>query len=161
MAKMAASIDDISGGRMILAIGAGDSMSEREQEVFGLPVYRGASRRQHLVETVSALKNLWSGEPFPGGEYVPAMSGPLLPKPVTPGGPPIWVGGASENAVRCAASIADGWNGWGMSPDLFADRGRLLSSLNKSAEPTWSGLAPSGSWTRIFGPATLRPSRLF
>lgn len=144
LAKMIATIDDISGGRMIVGIGAGDSMSEREQQVFGLPIYRGAARRRQLSETVMALKALFRGEEWAGGEFVPAMTGPLLPPPVTPGGPPIWIGGASENAVRNAAEIADGWNGWGLSPDVFRERRDLLRTVNPNVEATWSGLALVG-----------------
>jgi alkanesulfonate monooxygenase SsuD/methylene tetrahydromethanopterin reductase-like flavin-dependent oxidoreductase (luciferase family) len=144
LAKTVATIDDISGGRMIVGIGTGDSMSEREQQVFGLPIYRGNARRRHLSETVLALKALFRNESWPGGEFVPAMAGPLLPPTVTPGGPPIWIGGASENAVRNAAEIADGWNGWGLPADVFNERSRLLADNNPDVEATWSGLVLAG-----------------
>jgi alkanesulfonate monooxygenase SsuD/methylene tetrahydromethanopterin reductase-like flavin-dependent oxidoreductase (luciferase family) len=72
------------------------------------------------------------------------MAGPLLPPTVTPGGPPIWIGGASENAVRNAAEIADGWNGWGLSAEVFAERSRLLADDNPDVEATWSGLVLAG-----------------
>ena len=89
LAKIAASIDDVSGGRMILGIGTGDPIDEPEHRVFGLEYLGKAERREHLVETVRAIKALYAGVPWEGGSYVPAMTGPLLPPPVRPGGPPI------------------------------------------------------------------------
>jgi alkanesulfonate monooxygenase SsuD/methylene tetrahydromethanopterin reductase-like flavin-dependent oxidoreductase (luciferase family) len=90
------------------------------------------------------MKALFRGEAWLGGEFVPPMAGPLLPPPVSPGGPPIWIGGASEKAVVNAAEIADGWNGWGLAPDVFAERANLLAARNPAVEATWSGLALVG-----------------
>src|SRR4029453_3067611 len=76
-----------------------------------------AERREHLVETVRAIKALHGGLRWDGGSYVPAMTGPLLPPPARPGGPPIWIGGVADAVVRLAAAEADAWNGWGMGAE--------------------------------------------
>ena len=140
VAKQAAAIDDISGGRFILGIGTGDDASKAEHEVFGLPYLGKEARRAHLVETVGAVRALFAGEAWPGGEHVPAMTGPLLP-PARPGGPPIWIGGESEPVARIAAREADGWNGWSLDEETFAARVRLVGAEadGRPVEPTWAG----------------------
>ena len=67
LAKIAASIDDVSGGRMILGIGTGDPIDEPEHRVFGIQYLGKAERREHLVETVRAIKALYAGVPWEGG----------------------------------------------------------------------------------------------
>ncbi|MGH2671507.1 MAG: LLM class flavin-dependent oxidoreductase [Actinomycetota bacterium] len=140
LAKQAAALDDISGGRFVLGIGTGDEASKAEHDVFGLPYLGREARRAHLIETVRAVRALFAGEAWPGGEHVPAMRGPLLPR-ARPGGPPIWIGGESETVARIAASEADGWNGWAMDEETFAARVRLLraEAVGRPVEPTWAG----------------------
>ncbi|MEX2406961.1 MAG: LLM class flavin-dependent oxidoreductase, partial [Actinomycetota bacterium] len=140
LAKQAAALDDISGGRFVLGIGTGDEVSKAEHDVFGLPYLGREARRAHLIEMVRAVRALFGGEAWPGGEHVPAMAGPLLP-PARPDGPPIWIGGESESVARIAAREADGWNGWGMDEETFADRVRLLQAEadGRPVEPTWAG----------------------
>jgi alkanesulfonate monooxygenase SsuD/methylene tetrahydromethanopterin reductase-like flavin-dependent oxidoreductase (luciferase family) len=141
LAKQVASLDDLSRGRFVLGIGTGDALSRAEHDAFGLPYLGPAIRRAHLVETVRALKALFAGEPWEGGEHVPAVRGPVLPPPRTPGGPPIWIGGASEGAVRAAAETADGWNGWGLPAERF---GELAAGLPDHVAATWGGAAVVG-----------------
>jgi alkanesulfonate monooxygenase SsuD/methylene tetrahydromethanopterin reductase-like flavin-dependent oxidoreductase (luciferase family) len=140
LAKQATTLHDISGGRFVLGIGTGDEASKAEHDVFGLPYLGKEARREHLIETVRAVRALFAGEAWPGGEHVPAMGGPLLP-PVRPGGPPIWIGGESEAVARIAAREAEGWNGWALDEETFAARVRLLRAEadGRPVEPTWAG----------------------
>ena len=146
LAKMAAGVDDISVGRMVLGIGTGDPIDEPEHQAYGLTYMEKAERREHLVETVRAVKALFAGSPWPGGVRVPAVSGPLLPPPVTPGGPPVWVGGFADEVVRIAAREADAWNGWGMSAPEFARKASLLRDTADGREvaATWAGIVLVG-----------------
>lgn len=148
LAKMAATIDDITSGRMILGIGTGDPIDRPEHEAFGFPSLSVRARREHLSETVRAVKALFDGEPWPGGAHVPPITGPLLPPPVRPGGPPVWLGAQSHEVVGVAAREADGWNGWGFGADEFAGKAALLSreaeAAGREAEATWAGLALVG-----------------
>jgi alkanesulfonate monooxygenase SsuD/methylene tetrahydromethanopterin reductase-like flavin-dependent oxidoreductase (luciferase family) len=141
LAKQVVSLDDLSGGRFILGIGTGDALSRAEHDAFGLPYLGPAIRRAHLMETVRALRALFAGEAWGGGEHVPAVRGPLLPPPRTPGGPPVWIGGASEGAVRAATELADGWNGWGLPVERFEV---LAGGLPDRVEATWGGAAVVG-----------------
>jgi alkanesulfonate monooxygenase SsuD/methylene tetrahydromethanopterin reductase-like flavin-dependent oxidoreductase (luciferase family) len=148
VAKLAVSIDDISGGRMILGIGTGDPIDLPEHETYGLPYLDKEARRVHLVETVRAVKALFTGDTWPGGERVPAVSGPLLPPPVRPGGPPVWIGGFADAVVRIAAREAEGWNGWGMAIPKFTRKIALLRSTAADARrevvATWAGIVVVG-----------------
>ncbi len=148
IAKLAATLDDVSRGRMILGIGTGDPLDRPEHEVFGLPYLEKAERREHLVETVRAVRALFRGDGWEGGRHVPPMPGPLLPRPVTPGGPPVWVGGFADAVVRLAAREADAWNGWGMGAEEFGRKSRVLReeahAAGREAEPTWAGILVVG-----------------
>ncbi len=148
IAKMAASIDQLTGGRMVLAIGTGDPIDKPEHEAYGLPYREKAERREHLVETVGAVRALFRGERWPGGRHVPPLAGPLLPPPATPGGPPIWIGGFADSVVRLAARSADAWNGWGMGIPQFARKAALLreeaAAAGREAQATWAGIAVVG-----------------
>lgn len=148
VAKMAATLDLVSGGRMVLGVGTGDPIDRPEHEAFGFPELSVRDRRAHLAETVRALKAVFRGERFPGGDHVPALDGPLLPPPVQPVGPPVWVGAQADEAVRIAAAVADGWNGWGFPPDTFRRKAELLAETaaraGREAEATWAGIALVG-----------------
>jgi alkanesulfonate monooxygenase SsuD/methylene tetrahydromethanopterin reductase-like flavin-dependent oxidoreductase (luciferase family) len=148
IAKLAATVDDVSGGRMILGVGTGDPLDRPEHDVFGLPYLDKTDRREHLVETVRAVRALFRGDGWEGGRHVPPMPGPLLPRPVTPGGPPLWVGGFADAVVRLAGREADAWNGWGMGADEFGRKARLLReeglAAGREAAPTWAGILVVG-----------------
>jgi alkanesulfonate monooxygenase SsuD/methylene tetrahydromethanopterin reductase-like flavin-dependent oxidoreductase (luciferase family) len=147
LAKTAANVDQLSGGRMILGLGTGDPIDEPEHRAFGIKSLGKAERRAHLAETVQATKALFRGEPWGGGAHVPAIRGPVLP-PTATGGPPVWIGGLSDEVVHLAGRFADGWNGWGLEPARFARKAAILreegASREAAAEPTWAGIALVG-----------------
>ncbi|HYU57060.1 MAG TPA: LLM class flavin-dependent oxidoreductase [Actinomycetota bacterium] len=150
IAKMASMLDWMSGGRMILGIGTGDPIDEPEHVAFGFRTLSVQDRRAHLSEAVRALKALFAGERWGGGEWIPAMDGPLVPEPVQPGGPPVWIGAQADSVVRMAGAIADGWNGWGMDPARYARKVAVLRAAAEEAgreelpEPTWAGIVLVG-----------------
>ena len=148
LAKMAAGIDEQTGGRVILAVGTGDPIDEPEHRAFGIPTLSKTERRAHLAELVAAVKALFRGDKWEGGDHVPPMTGPLLPPPARPGGPPVWIGAQADEVVRLAGAVADGWNGWGVAPEVFARKATLLAeeagAAGREAEPTWAGIALVG-----------------
>jgi alkanesulfonate monooxygenase SsuD/methylene tetrahydromethanopterin reductase-like flavin-dependent oxidoreductase (luciferase family) len=148
VAKMTATIDMISGGRMIVGIGTGDPIDRPEHDAFGFPNLSVADRREHLAETVLALKALLRGEVFAGSRHVPPMPGPLVPPPTRRGGPPLWIGGQAEAVVRIAGSLADGWKGWGLDPGSFRTKVEVMADeagrAGREAEATWAGIVMVG-----------------
>ncbi len=148
LAKEAAAVDAMSGGRFVLGVGAGDAASEGEDRMLGAERLDRTGRLELLEETVFAVRALLRAERWPGGSRVPAMAGPLRPGPAALGGPPVWLGGGSEDIVRLAARVADGWNGWGLDGATFARRAALLSEeaseAGRTVEPTWAGFVLVG-----------------
>jgi alkanesulfonate monooxygenase SsuD/methylene tetrahydromethanopterin reductase-like flavin-dependent oxidoreductase (luciferase family) len=145
---MMSTIDLISGGRTILGIGTGDPIDLPEHHAFGFPNLSVRERRAHLAETVAALKALFDGKAYGGGEHVPSLAGPLLPPPVQAGGPAVWVGAQSDEVVQFAGRVADGWNGWGLAPVEFRAKAMLLAKESEAAgrttEATWAGIVLVG-----------------
>jgi probable F420-dependent oxidoreductase len=105
LAKEVASLDMISGGRVILGVGAGWNAEEMENH--GVDY----SKRWPLVrEKVLAMKTIWSeDEPEYHGEFVSFDKLWSWPKPVQPGGPPIWLGAQSKWAFDRVTDYCDGW----------------------------------------------------
>ena len=143
LAKQGAALDQMNGGRAILGLGAGDSVSKPEHEAFGIPFASTAERVAILKETVEALRALFGGDAWPGGTHVPAIAGPLLP----PGAPELWVGGRSDAVIGVAARAADAWNGWALDAEGFEAAAGELRRLadGRLVAPTWGGIALVGT----------------
>jgi len=105
-AKQLATIDTLSGGRVILGIGAG--WMKEEFEAIGAPPF--AERGKVTDEYVAAFKELWTKDkPSFKGAYVNFDKITFAPKPAQKGGIPIWVGGESGPALRRTAKYGDAW----------------------------------------------------
>ncbi|RAV03975.1 LLM class F420-dependent oxidoreductase [Mycolicibacter senuensis] len=128
-AKSAASLDLLSGGRFTLGTGAGYLKSEFE--ALGADFGR---RGALLDEAMAAWKAAWAGEEHRGPEF--GVDGHIaLPLPVTPGGPPVWIGGNSPAARRRVAEVADGWMPMAASGEMAAiTRARPLEDIATLSE---------------------------
>jgi F420-dependent oxidoreductase-like protein len=116
LAKMATTLDIISGGRLILGIGAG--WFELEHRAYGIALPRIGERLRRLDEAVQVIKRLWTEEKvtFPG-RYYQLTDAFFQPKPVQKPHPPLLVGATGERvALQIVARHADMWNTFG-SPD--------------------------------------------
>jgi alkanesulfonate monooxygenase SsuD/methylene tetrahydromethanopterin reductase-like flavin-dependent oxidoreductase (luciferase family) len=108
LAEEIATVDVLSGGRFILGLGAG--WREEEFRLYDVPI---AERHRRLWETVRVLREAWG----PPGEGPYAI---VTPKPVQPGGPPIWIGAGGELTLRRVGRRADGFIGnYYATPDAF------------------------------------------
>ena len=118
VAEDAATVDLISGGRLILGLGIG--WREEEFEGFGVPMRERAS----LLEAhVTVLRQAWADGLVTGdGRHYRYDGIHVTPKPAQPGGPPIWIGAGAEPAVRRAGRIADGYLAGPASPSGLARR---------------------------------------
>ena len=121
LAKLAATVDGVSGGRLDFGIGISGQRDGRiEYELMGVPVQ---TRGRRADEMIPLLRRLWTEEHVTHeGEFFRIRDATLLPRPVQKPCPPVWVAGRSEAAVRRAATLGDGWY-----PYLFTVR-RLKES---------------------------------
>jgi probable F420-dependent oxidoreductase len=106
IAKMADTIDEISGGRLILGLGAG--WHEPEYAAFGFPYDHRVSRFEEAIQIITEL--LRDGQIDFQGTYYTARDCELRPRGPRAEGPPILVGGNGERMLRLAARYADAWN---------------------------------------------------
>jgi probable F420-dependent oxidoreductase len=105
LAKQLASIDRVSGGRLIVGVGAG--YVEAEFAAMGVPL---SERGRRMDEYLDAMRALWSmGQPVYHGTVVDFAGVDAHPRPLRPSGPPIVVGGVSDGARRRAITKAHGW----------------------------------------------------
>ena len=107
-AKQAASLDRLSGGRLVLGLGLGGR--EDDYTASALPT-TGKGRR--LDQQLTEMKRIWSGENY-------GFAGAIGPEPVRPGGPELILGGAAEASFRRVALLGDGWIMGGGTPEMFA-----------------------------------------
>jgi probable F420-dependent oxidoreductase len=104
-AKTVASLDVLSGGRVILGVGAG--YLREEFEALGVPFEQ---RNEDTDLALHAMQAAWSGAPVTlAGDRFDAADNVMLPRPVQRPRPPIWIGGNSRRAARRAVELADGW----------------------------------------------------
>jgi len=115
-AKQIASLDRLSGGRVVFGVGVGGEFP-KEFEACGVPhLERGA----RVDEGIAVCRALWGPSPVSfEGRFTRFTGVALEPKPVQPGGPPIWIGGRSDAALRRAARVGDGWVAYLVTPDRF------------------------------------------
>lgn len=116
VAKEFASLDYVSGGRVILGVGVGGEGAKDFEAVGVDPRERGA----RTDEAMRALRELFRGRASFSGQFFSFGDVEIEPRPVQPGGPPLWVGGRSPAAIRRAATLGDGWIPIWVSPARFA-----------------------------------------
>ncbi len=105
LAKQAASLDVLSGGRHDLGVGLG--WMPQEFAATGAPMERRGAR---TAEYVRVLRTIWGPQPAEfSGEFYSVPRGSILPVPVQAGGPPILLGGTAPRALRRVGQLSDGW----------------------------------------------------
>jgi len=142
--RMASAVDDLSGGRLTLGLGAG--WLKREHKVFGFSLLDLDNRFQRMEEGLEVVTRLLhSGEPFSfSGEFYTLKEAVMLPRPAREGGPPILIGGNGEKrTLPLAARYADEWNAVfatadevrklnGVLDKMLDERGRNPSDVRRS-----------------------------
>ena len=165
VAKMAASLDVVTGGgRVLLTIGAGGQ--ETHATSYGMRFGAPGERVDALIDAIHIMRGMWSEESFSyEGKFHSVDGATLQPKPVN--GPlPVFIGAAGPRMLRLAGSLADGWiknGGWPASPEAYAE---LQEQVERGAEA--AGRDP-GALRRVVNctayvgsedPATVMPSTL-
>ena len=113
LAKTVATLDVLSGGRVILGCGAGYMATEFA--AVGVPL---EDRNERFDAAILAMKQAWSGEPV--SVEASGATHTMRPIPVQRPHPPIWIGGNSRRALRRAAELGDGWDGFANTAERAA-----------------------------------------
>jgi F420-dependent oxidoreductase-like protein len=138
-ARTAKDVDNLSGGRLVLGVGAG--WQQREHDLFGFDLLETGQRFDRLEEGLEVISRLLrSDEPTSyDGRFYQLHDASLLPRPHRPGGPPILVGGnGPRRTLPLVARFADEWNAIFLAPDrlrqLNARLDRLLVEAGRQPE---------------------------
>jgi F420-dependent oxidoreductase-like protein len=142
LAKMAATLDVISGGRLEFGIGAG--WKKDEYEAYGYDFPEGSTRLTQLEEALQIIMKMWTEDkPSFEGDHYTIRDAVCEPKPIQKPHPPIWIGGSGEKVtLKLVAKYADGYN-WRATPEDYRKKihvlkkhfhgvGRDFSSITKS-----------------------------
>jgi probable F420-dependent oxidoreductase len=122
LAKTAATLDVLSGGRLILGVGVG--LIEKEIRAMGSPF---AERGAFTDEAIAVMRSLWTkDEPSFDGKYYRFAGMKFSPKPLQKPSIPVVIGGVSRAAIRRAARLGDGWQPLGLSPEALGQGIALL-----------------------------------
>lgn len=152
LARQAAALDDLSGGRMILGVGAG--WQEREHTLFGHSLLDVPDRMRRLEEGLEVVSRLLqSDDPVTyEGQFYHLRGATLLPRPERPGGPPLLVGGSGmTRTLPLAARYAAYWNASFISPEAFHERTVRLDELLIAGGRSPQDVQRSLMLTLIFG----------
>ncbi len=124
--RMAAQLDDLSGGRFVMGMGAG--WNEAEHRAYGIPFPGAKERIERLGESIQLVKALWTQSPATfEGNYYHLEGADSLPKPPS-GRPPLLIGGNGERrTLRLVAQHADEWNSTGGGLENYARRVEVLA----------------------------------
>lgn len=131
----AAAVDDLSGGRLHLGLGAGWQV--REHESFGFDLLEVGPRFDRFEEGLQVVLGLLRNEePFDfEGSYFNLSDALLMPRPNRPGGPPIVIGGnGPQKTLPLAARYADEWNAVFVVPERYAELSGQLSQLAETED---------------------------
>lgn len=151
LAKALATIDVLSGGRLVAGIGAGNF--EPEFRAAGVPFERPSVRLQQLEEAITLLRLMWTGGPVSfTGQHYRAVDARCLPTPVQQPAPPVWVGGRGDRLLDLAARHGDGWNTvWAMTPERYRTRVDVLERACERAGRDPASVTRSLGLTALVG----------
>lgn len=127
LAKIAVTVDHLSGGRLEFAIGTG--WREEEFEMYGLPFPAAGERVDRLDEALRVMKMLWTQPRSTyAGRFYSLKDAVAEPKPVQVPHPPIWVGGTRPRMLRLTARHADVWHAQTLKRDVFVSLSRDIDT---------------------------------
>ncbi|MEM4310915.1 MAG: LLM class flavin-dependent oxidoreductase [Nitrososphaerales archaeon] len=136
VAKMGATLDLISKGRLEFGLGAGWKKDEYIQYGFDYPHYK--VRAEQLREALTIVRSLWTKDKVTyNGKYYKVKDAVCEPKPLQKPYPPLWVGGSGDEVLRITAEFADGWDAPASDPSgvggggIWATDSTLFNSLTK------------------------------
>lgn len=150
-ARMAAAVDDLSNGRLVLGLGAG--WNEREHRLFGFDLLEPKSRFDRFDEGMQVITRLLhSDEPVTfEGQYYQLRDATLLPRPQRPGGPRILIGGKGKRTLAYVVRYASEWNCVSLPPEDFSRLNSRLDEMLRKADRNPESVRRSMMTGCVFG----------
>ncbi len=144
-AKQISTLDHLTEGRLIFGAGVGGEFP-KEFEACGVPHNERGAR---LAEGVAVLRKFWTGQPIShaGRFYGPFSEVQMQPPPRQPNGPPIWLGGRSDAALRRTGRIGDGYLSYVVTPEMYR---AALDKITAAAAETGRVSATFGTGHLLF-----------
>lgn len=137
-AKVTATLDALSGGRLIFGVGVGGE-NPREFEVCGVPHRERGAR---VTEAIDVVRTLWRDTPASfKGRFTQFEGVSIDPKPVQQPGPPVWIGGRSDAALTRAGRQGDGWVSYVVTPERYRQSLDRIRAAAAAAGRTLDGFA--------------------
>jgi FMNH2-dependent dimethyl sulfone monooxygenase len=125
LAKMAASLDQLSGGRLTLTVGAG--WFQKEHDAFQIPWEKHSRRIAREREAVQVIRSLWTQQRVTyKGDFYQLHDAAVNPKPMQQPSPSVVISGDSRPSMELAAEMGDGWMMHGRSPE---EAQRMISAI--------------------------------
>jgi probable F420-dependent oxidoreductase len=139
-AKVTATLDALSGGRLIFGVGVGGE-NPREFAAVGVPHRERGAR---VTEAIDVVRTLWRDTPARfKGRFTEFEDVSIDPKPVQPGGPPIWIGGRSDAALMRAARQGDGWVSYVVTAERYGQSLEKIRAARQAEGRSLDGFVPA------------------
>src|SRR3954454_8696401 len=150
LAKVAATIDVISGGRVEMGIGGG--WYEHEWRAFGYGFPSAGDRLGMLDEGGQIMKQMWTtGRATLAGKHYQVDGAIGQPKPLQPGGPPFWIaGGGERKTLRTAAKYAQ-YTNFDATPDVFTRKSEILRDHCQEVGTDFDAITRSANFNVVIG----------
>jgi alkanesulfonate monooxygenase SsuD/methylene tetrahydromethanopterin reductase-like flavin-dependent oxidoreductase (luciferase family) len=150
LAKVAATADIISGGRVQMGIGGGWYQHEWEAYGYGFP--SAGVRLGMLDEGVQIMRDAWrDGRVSLNGKHYQVDGAIVAPKPLQEGGPPLWIAGGGEKVtLKIAAKYAQ-YTNFTSEPDGFAHKSQVLADHCRSADTDYDAIVRSANFNAVIG----------
>ena len=151
LAKVAATADIISGGRVQMGIGGG--WYEHEWRAYGYGFPSAGERLGRLDEGVRIMRDAWrDGQVSFDGKYYKDIDGAIVePKPLQDGGPPLWIAGGGEKVtLRIAAKYAQ-YTNFTSEPDGFAHKSAVLAEHCRNVGTDYDAIVRSANFNAVIG----------
>ena len=134
-AQIIATLDELTRGRAMVALGAGEAMSIVP---FGIEFEKAKARTQRLREYIDVLKLLWTANRHKRasyrGQFYNLQEAFIIQEPVRKPHPPIYIGAIESNTLlKMTGEIADGWLPWMTTPEMFGEGVRTISDAARSS----------------------------
>jgi probable F420-dependent oxidoreductase len=138
VAKITSTLDVLSGGRLVFGVGVGGE-NPKEFEACGVPHRERGAR---VTEGIDVVRALWRDTPAAfKGRFTQFEGVSIDPKPLQRPGPPIWIGGRSEAALRRAGRQGDGWVSYVVQPERYAQSMQKIRAAAAEAGRSLDGFA--------------------